>query len=308
MLQVSSKILTMRTMLAAFLVVIFVLPVLVSQAQETSDAAATAEEDVVVSSSDQPLDRQAKLQRAWVVFREIDSPGIFAITKLQPDGKRHKREIQTLSFFTKFNANYHIKIVAKGRLDVFPTDAPIITADDLNPADFVKAGWKFRLIKAANNKAVYLVTPDGKKRPILSEGVFHRFGWEFRDVEAVSEAEVASLPQDGTVTDGTVFSEEVTVNSTEKRMASERLVKRLNLQKKTTVRARLVKAHNSPDIYVIDAKGMKHKIMDMRAAQRHKLNLQNTTEVTPEELAAIPTGTAIDEASAGVNLDATVSQ
>lgn len=304
----SQRILTIGASLLGASVVIFVSSIISLKAQADLTASTSAEEEVIISDTDQPLDRQAKLRRTWAVYREVDSPSIYAITRKQSDGKHHKKEIQTLAFFTKYNANYLIKLVAKGRLENFPTDAPITSVDALNPADFVKAPWRYRLVKAANNKAVYLVTPDGKRRVVIAEGVFHRFGWEFRDVETVAETELAALPEDAAVTDSTVFSEEVDIDTTQKRLTAEQITKRLNLQRKLTVRQRLIKAIGSPDIYIIDAKGLRHKIASEAAALRHRLNLKTTTEVTQEELAAIPEGSAITETASSVNLDATVSQ
>jgi hypothetical protein len=303
----SQRTLTIGAGLAGALVVIFVTPIFLLTAQ-TNSATTAAEEEVVISDTDQPLDRQAKLRRMWAVYREVDSPSLYAITRKQSDGKHHKKEIQTLAFFTKYNANYLIKLVAKGRLENFPTDPPITSVDALNPADFVKAPWRYRLVKAADNKAVYLVTPDGRRRVVIAEGVFHRFGWEFRDVETVPETELAALPEDTAVTDATVFSEEVDIDTTQKRLTAEQITKRLNLQRKLTIRQRLIKAIGSPDIYIIDAKGIRHKIASEAAAMKHRLNLKTTTEVTQEELAAIPEGSAIAETASSVNLDATVSQ
>ncbi|MEW6610954.1 MAG: hypothetical protein AB1352_05035 [Patescibacteria group bacterium] len=303
----SRRAVTIGASLIGALVVIFITPIILLQAQSTSSTS-LVEEDVIIQDGDQPLERQAKLRRTWVVYREVDSPSIYAITRKQSDGKHHKREIQTLAFFTKFHANYLIKLVAKGRLDAFPTDGPITSVDNLNPADFVKAPWRYRLVKAAHSTAVYLVTPDGRRRVIIAEGVFHRFGWEFRDVETISETELMSIPEDTAVTDATVFSEDVNIDTTQKRLTTEQIIKRLNLQRKLTVRQRLIKAIGSPDIYIIDAKGVKHRIVSEVAALKNRLNLKATTEVTQEELAAIPLGHEITESAASINLNATVSQ
>lgn len=307
MATLSKRTLTIGASLIGALVVIFVTSIISLKAQ-TDSVASSVEEEVIISEADQPLDRQAKLRRTWAVYREVDSPSIYAITRKQSDGKHHKKEIQTLAFFTKYNANYLIKLVAKGRLEAFPTDAPITSVEGHNPADFVKAPWRYRLVKAANSKAVYLVTPDGRRRVIIAEGVFHRFSWEFRDVETVPETELVAMPEDQAVTDSTVFTEEVNIDTTQKRLTAEQITKRLNLQRKLTVRQRLIKAIGSPDIYIIDAKGIKHKIASEVAAARNRLNLKTTTEVTQEELAAIPEGPAITETATPVNLDATVSQ
>jgi len=269
-------------------------------------AAATStssgEEDVVASPTDQPLVRQAKLKRAWVVYREMDSKEIYAITK-----DKKKRLIQTLDFFTAFNANYHVKVVKPGRLASFTTGDPITTVTGLNPDDFLKAGWGWRLVKVKGKPAVYLITPDGKRRLIIAEGVFHRFGWEFRDVEEVPESEASALPEDSAVTDNTVFEEEVKVDSTQKRLQREQLEKRLELKGKKVLRLRLVKAIGDPNIYIIDAKGRKHRIASEAAARKRNLNLRETTEVTEEELEAFPEAAEITETTLPVNLNETIN-
>lgn len=279
-----------------------VLPATILRAEETATPTSGGEEDVVTLPTDQPFARQAKLKRAWVVYREMDSKEIYAITK---DKKR--RLIQTLDFFTAFNANYHIKVVKPGRLANFTTGDPITTATGLNPADFIKAGWKWRLVKARGKPAVYIVTPDGRRRLVIAEGVFHRFGWEFRDVEELSETEVNAMPEDSSVVDGTVFEEEVTVDTTHKRLQRQELEQRLKLKGKKVLRLRLVKAIGDPNIYIIDGKGVKHRIASEAAARKRNLNLRETTEVTEEELEALPAGAEITETTLPVNLNETVN-
>ncbi len=257
-----------------------------------------SEEAVVTSPSDDALTRAAKLRRAWVTYREADSAVIYAITKA-----KQKRAVQTLDFFTAFNANYHIMVVAKGRLDRFPTGDPITSASGLNPDDFIKAPWRWRLVKVEGNPAVYLISPDGKKRVVIAEGVFHRFGWEFRDVEVITQAELDSYPADASVTDDTVFQEEVEVDTTHKRLTKEGLLKRLMLKGRELIRQRLVKAIGSNDVYIIMADGTRRKILSEAVANRLKLNLKEITEVTPEELAAIPEAAPIDISTVVPNLN-----
>lgn len=285
--------------IAAMLLAV-VLPATILRA-ETETATPSGEEDVVASPTDQPLARQAKLKRAWVVYREMDSKDIYAITK-----DKKKRLIQTLDFFTAFNANYHIKVVKPGRLANFTTGDPITTITGLNPDDFMKAGWGWRLVKVKGKPAVYLITPDGKRRLVIAAGVFHRFGWEFRDVEEVPESEVNALPEDSAVTDNTVFEEEVNVGTTRKRLQREQLEKRLELKGKKVLRVRLVKAIGDPNIYIIDAKGRKHRIASEAAARKRNLNLREVTEVTEEELEAFPNAEEITETQLPVNLNESV--
>ena len=275
------------------LTVTSIMPIKFLRADESS-----SQEEVVTESSDQPLERQAKLRRSWVVYREVNSTTIYALTK-----NKTKRAIQTLDFFTAFNANYLIKLVKEGRLSEFTVGDPITTTTGLNPEDFIKAPGMYRLVKVAGNPAVYLITPDGKKRVIIAAGVFHRFGWQFRDVETISQTELNSNATDTSITDNTVFDEEVEVEGTHKRQERERLSERLNLLGKTMIRHRLVKAIGNPDVYVIDGQGRKHKITSEQAANKFKMNLHDITEVTQEELDAFPDSAAITESASPVNLD-----
>src|SRR3989338_11066657 len=126
----------------AALLLAVILPATILRAEEAATSTSSGEEDVVPSPTDQPLVRQAKLKRAWVVYREMDSKEIYAITK-----DKKKRLIQTLDFFTAFNANYHVKVVKPGRLASFTTGDPITTITGLNPNDFMKAGLGWRLVK-----------------------------------------------------------------------------------------------------------------------------------------------------------------
>lgn len=267
-----------------------------------ADSANTSEEQVVAEPTDQPLERQAKLRRSWIVYREMGSKDIYALTKDQK-----KRAIKTLDFFTAFNANYHIKLVKAGRLSEFAVGDPITTVEGLNPADFIKAPGRHRLVKVSGNPAVYLVTPEGKRRVVIAAGVFHRFGWEFRDVEVISETELGSLPEAEAVTDNTVFNEEVEVDTTHQRQERDRLQERLSLRGRTLIRHRLVKALDNPNVYVIDGQGRKHLITSERAANIHRMNLHDITEVTQEELDAFPDSTTIGEAASPVNLDQQVA-
>lgn len=237
-------------------------------------------ESVVVSPTDKPLDRHAKLHRAWTVYREKGSTQIWAIRK---DAKT-KHEVQTLDFFTAHEANYHILLVAAGRLDQFTVGDPI-TSGDVNPEDYRKRPFRCRLVKAKNMPAVYLVC-HGKKRVILREGVFHRFGWEFRDVEEVTDAELASFETVDPVDEETVFDEAVDVDTTDKRNLRERLEKRLELKGKKKVRARLIKRHDRPEVYVIMPDGKLRHITSLDVARRLRLNLKETTEVSGDELDA----------------------
>ena len=170
----------------------------------------------------------------------------------------------------------------------------------------MKAGWGWRLVKVKGKPAVYLITPDGKRRLVIVAGVFHRFGWEFRDVVEVSDSDLNAMPEDSAVIDSTVFEEEVNVDTTRKRLQREQLEKRLELKGKKVLRVRLVKAIGDPNIYIIDGKGRKHRIASEAAARKRNINLREITEVTEEELEAFPETEEITETTLSVNLNETV--
>jgi len=269
-------------------------------AASVTSASTSSEESVVASSEDTPLVRYAKMKRAWVVYREIDASEIYAITT-----DMEKREIQTLDFFTAFNTNYHVKIVKQGRLEGLETGDPITSADGLDPEDFRKAPWRCRLVKSEDDPAVYLVC-GSKRRVIIREGVFHRYGWEFRDVETVTEDEINALEEDTTLDESTVFEEDVEIDTTVKRQLRERLTERLQLQNRTQVRDRIVKAENSADVYVISPDGTRRHIESMEAANQLNLNLRNLAEVSEDELEAFEEGEPITTDSATTDLDVVV--
>lgn len=272
----------------------------VLHAENATASGDSAEEDVVINQSDTPLERYAKLRRTWAVYREVDSDQIYAITK-----ERTKREVQTLAFFTAQNANYIVKLVREGRLAEIPTADPITDVAGLNPDDFVKAPWRCRLVKTANDSAVYLIC-GGIRRVIIREGVFHRYGWEFRDVETVSESELNEYEDAGALDEETVFEEDVEVATTEARTLRERLSERLNLRNKTQVRDRLVKAIGDSSIYVITPDGKRHHIRDLLTARLKGLNLRETTEVSQDELEAFEEGDEITSDTSDDVLDETV--
>jgi hypothetical protein len=257
-----------------------------------------SEEDVVASSGDTPLVRYAKLRRSWVVYREVGSSEIYAITS-----DMTKREIQTLAFFTAFDANYHIKLVQEGRLEGIDTGDPITSVDGLDPSEFRKAPLRCRLMKTADQPAVYLACGN-KRRVILREGVFHRYGWEFRDVETVDQSEIDALEEDTALDESSVFDADVEIDTTATRQLRERLATRLNLQSKTRVRDRLVKAEGDSSVYLITADGTKRHIRDMAAVRAHNLNLQNVTEVTEDELEAFPDADDVTDSTSGDALNA----
>ncbi|MDA1038380.1 MAG: hypothetical protein O2877_01675 [bacterium] len=263
-----------------FAMVFSLSPVLAQEPSLTSAETSVEAESIVVAPTDTPLERQAKLHRAWTVYREKGSTQIWAIRKEE----KTKHEVQTLEFFSAFDANYHVLLVADGRLDQFIVGDPI-TSNNLNPEDWRKQPFRCRLVKAEENPAVYLVCQN-KKRVVLREGVFHRFGWEFRDVEKISDEELSSFETDDEIDEETLFEEEVEVDSTEKRSLREQIKKRLELKGKDEVRARLIKQHDKPEVFVIMPNGKLRHIKSLEEARRHKLKLKETTEVSGDELEA----------------------
>lgn len=289
--------------IAAIAVSIAIAPMLVGA--QGSDGA-SGKEDVVAQSSDTPLQRQAKMHRTWTVYREAGSDQIWALqfaasaTNAEDgtvaDRVRNfvKREVQTLDFFTAFDANYLVKVVKDGRLDDIPTGDPITSADGLDPADFRKAPFACRLVKSETASAVYLVC-HGKRRVVLREGVFHQFGWEFRDVETVSDTELASYAEEDAVVEETVFEEDIEVETTENRELTEQVKKRLELRGKNMTRDRLIKSQKDNRVFLLDKEGVRRHIKDMNAVRRHGLNLKDVTEISEDELEAIPEGSAVTE-------------
>ncbi len=244
-----------------------------------------AEEQVVAAPTDAPLVRFAKLDRSWVVYRESDSQQIWAIGA---DGTT-KHEIQTLAFFSAFDANYLVKLLKPGRLDGLTVGAPITSADGLDEDAYRKRPFQCRLVKVADRPAVYVVC-FGKRRAVVHEDVFHRFGWEFRDVETVPQAELDGYTDEGVVTDDTVFEEGVEIEGTEDRQLRERLTTRLDLRGKRVVRQRVVRVIGRPDLYVITRDGLRRRIRDVAALRRLAIDVGEVSEVTADELAAFPEG------------------
>lgn len=259
------------------------------------------EEDVLIDSNDEPLERHGKLKHAWVVFHEANASKVYAIKKT---GTKH--EIQTVEFFTAFNTNYLVKVVRDGRLENHEEGDPITSIEGLNPADWRKSPGKHRLVKVPHDSAVFLVTPEGQKRVIIAEGPFHRFGWEFRDVEEVTQEEVDALEQGSPVDDSTLFDEEVIVKTSEGRKLRGRLLERLKLRGKSLVRNRLLKVIGRSEVYIIDKEGRLHHIPSEAVAEALNLNLLELTEVTQEELSAFeiaPPLSVVDGGRSDIELD-----
>lgn len=270
--------------LAAIAISIAIAPLLVG-AQSTN----SAKEDVVAKNTDSPLTRQAKLKRTWTVYREMGSEQIWAIATA---GTKH--EVQTLAFFSAFDANYLVKVVKEGRLANIPTGDPITSTDTLKPEDFRKAPFACRLMKTASNPAVYLAC-HGTRRPVIREGVFHQFGWEFRDVETVSSAELDAYSEESAITEDTVFDEDIEVETTENRELTEQVKTRLELRGKSMTRDRLIKSPGDTRVFLLDKDGKRRHIKDMEAVRRHGLNLRDVTEISQDELEAIPEGSEVTE-------------
>lgn len=253
----------------------------------TRTMANESEEDLVVSSDDTPLVRLAKLRRSWHVYREMDSDVIYAI-----GSDRTKHQINTLDFFTAFDANYKVKLVPEGALDAYETGNPITDASIIRAEDYLKAPMRCRLVRSGEDPAVYLAC-GAEKRVILRESAFHQNGWEFRDVEVVPQEQVDELTDGEAVTEGTVFDEEVEVDTTVMRETRERLSKRMSLQGKTQVRDRLVKATGDNKVYLVTPDGMRRHVENEEVANRLGLNLRGIIEIPPSELEAFEEAGAV---------------
>jgi hypothetical protein len=122
----------------------------VAASVDTSSAAAvTAQESVVISPSDKPLERKAKLERNWVLYN--DGATVWALYKgagqivcvttpctANVETLIKKRAIQTMSFFSAFKANFRIITVNPDRLARFTVGDPITSTDGLTADMFVK--------------------------------------------------------------------------------------------------------------------------------------------------------------------------
>jgi hypothetical protein len=262
----------------------------------------SAKEDVVTNSTDTALQRQAKLERTWTVYRKADSTQLWAISPVgavtngSTSGTMsfQKREIKTLEFFSAFDANYLVKLASGEWLDTIPEGAPITTIEGLKFTDFVKRPFPCRLFRTSDKPTVWLACHNFR-RAVIREGVFHQFGWEFRDVEIVSDSEVAMYTEETPVTEETVFDEEVGVETTENRMLTEQVEKRLELRGKTMNRDRLIKSPGDPRIFILDHDGERRYVKDMDAVRRHGLDLKGVTEISQDELEAITEGEPVTE-------------
>lgn len=264
------------------------------------------DENVVVSSDDSAAVRAAKLARYWSLYREIGSNSIFAITT-----SGTKREIQTLTFFTGVDANFGIKLVAKGTLDQFTTVDPITSIEGLDPSQFRKAPQPCRLIKTTDHPAVYLACL-GMKRLIINEKAFHQFNWDFKHVQTVASTELNTLKAGDNVTDATVFDQGVTIDTSgvkqEKETPKPSTTKPTTMQPQSTAKvngitstkgARIVKLQSGSKIYILTADGQKHLLTNMDVVRALKLNLDNVQTMTQDQLNVYPDGTPITLGTGG---------
>ena len=261
-----------------------------------------AQENVVISPTDKPLERKEKLARHWVLYNDgtavwalyaprlIDCGGIVVGTpQTCPPQVIQKRAVQTMSFFTAFKANFQVKLVNPERLARFTTGAPITSMDGLTPGMFIKRPYlAYRLVKAANSAAVYL--DDGAKlRPIVHEKVFKNLGLDFKDVETVAATEISNKPIEAAVMADTVLDESVEVKTTAARKTVEEVKSRLGTDMLKKVRDAVVKAGQQ---YFLMTKNGKRPIppaQENQLSQKLHLDLSKSVEVTAEEAAAIPT-------------------
>lgn len=273
----------------------------VAASADTSTAAAvTAQESVVISPSDKPLERKAKLERNWVLYNDgttvwalyKGAGQIVCVTTPCPTNVEtfiKKRAVQTMSFFTAFKANFRIITVNPDRLARFTVGDPITSTDGLTADMFVKRPYlAYRLVKAQGSPAVYL--DDGEKlRPIVHEKVFKNLGLDFKDVETIAANLLGQKPVGAVVTADTVFTEPVEVQTTEARKTVEDVKSRLGETMMKQVKNAIIKAGEQYFMLTKQGKRLIAPAQQEQISQRLKLDLSKAVEVTTEEAAVIPT-------------------
>lgn len=288
----------------------------VSTGVDSSAASAVvAQEAVEVKPDDSPLERKAKLDRNWVLYN--DGAAVWALYKgtsqivcvttpcpTNVEVTIQKRQVQTMSFFTAFKANFRIITVNADRLAKFTTGDPITSTDGLTADMFIKRPYlAYRLVKAANSAAVYL--DDGSKlRPIIHEKVFKNLGLDFKDVETVAASVIGSMQQGSAVTADTVFTEPVEVQTTAARKAVAEVKSRLGDDMLKRVKDAVIKAGQQ---YFLLTKEGKRPIPAAPASreqvsQKLRLDLSKAVEVTAEEAAVIPTVAEVTAATPAADL------
>lgn len=316
----SSNVLRFSALALGLAVVVGLAPQL-GRAQSTgteATAAVEAQESVVVSTSDAPLVKVAKLRRNWVLYN--DGTTVWALyrgssttpcstTPCPANVTITKRAVQTMSFFTAFKANFRIVQVSAERMARFATGDPITSTEGLTAEMFIKRPYfVYRLLKAANSSAVYL--SDGStRRAVVHEKVFSNLGLSFSDVETVPTTQLTALPEATTVTADTAFDEDIVVSTTNLRKRFEEVKERLTSSNRLQrVRDALVKQIGTNDYYLITKNGKR----PIRAAvaelvsQRLGIDLSRAVEVTAEEVTAMPTQAEVTTATpvAEVNVSA----
>lgn len=280
-------------------------------AQAAADASASveAQESVVVTPTDAPLIKVAKLRRNWVLYNDgatvwalyVGAPVPCTAQPCPADARAiTKRAIQTMGFFTAFKANFRIVLVQPERLARFATGEPITSTDGLTPEMFIKRPYfVHRLLKAANSAAVYL-SDGATKRAVVHEKVFSNLGLSFSDVETVPASELGALSDGSTVTAETSFDEEIVVSTTNLRKRFEEVRERLSTSGKLQrVRDAIVKQIGSNDYYLVTKNGKRpiRAAVAEAVSQRLGIDLSRAVEVTAEEVAAMPTQAEVTAAT-----------
>lgn len=253
-----------------------------------------------------PTESKSNTPSAWILHREKGSSKIWVITK-----DKTKREIQTFAFFSLLDGNYLIKLTESARLAELTEGTPITSIEGLTADDFLIVPRNTcKLIKGKDKPAVYLVC-GSVRRVILREGVFKQNGWDFKDVKTVSAEDVAAFTEGEAVSEQTTLDidTEVETGTTEpstepvkpKEHASNKEALRAKLEArfkalgKDEEKERLVKPEGYAQIYLIDKDGVKHRIVNMEAIRKHKLDLKHTTAVPAAEVSALQEGEPITE-------------
>lgn len=246
--------------------------------QSAFSALMDSREDAVIDSSDTPANRAKKLKNYWALYRESGSDKVYAITTSET-----KREIQTMSFFTAFNANFGIRLVTKGALDAFPTGDAITSTVGLDLTSFKKAAQNCRLMKVVNNPTVYLVCLK-TKRIISNEKTFRQFGWDFADVWKVSADELNAFIAGEMITESTMFDQSVLVEGAPRGTVAS--------GSKSSSYS-LIKPEGSPKIYVVTSDGVIHRILNLDVVRTFKINLKKVKIVPANTMSNYIEGDAV---------------
>lgn len=250
------------------------------------------DEDTTVSSSDTPAVRLKKLAKYWAVYRELGSDKMYAITT-----SGTKREIQTLTFFTKIDSNFGMRLMPKGSLDQFAAGEAITSVDGLDFSSFRKLAQPCRLIKTADKPVVYLACL-GIKRAVQSEKAFRLFGWDFKQVQTASVQDVDGMKVGESVSESTVFEQGIQIDTAgmkqEPQKSDEKQMGQSASSELIVIKgSRVVKVQGSTKMFLITADGKRHYLPNMQIVKALKIDLSKAQVITTQQLSAFSEGESL---------------